>query len=407
MNEIIARTNSGEYAGGSTIYGAVYLRLLEPVVADTINISFVGQESCRWRKIVANLGQTMVRTRSTSQNSTDTGFCEPNEPNAADLSFREVVFSGNFTHLKFQVKLKQYKDGVIPLGCYAFPFQFSLRQGLPNSFKKEETIDEIKRTTYSAQISYELSAMLQNAKSRSKSNIMCSNTVVLRNEGFMKRTNTKVTKSTCQTIKGCCWFDKGDILLSVTLDKELFTLGESIHVRFQVDNKTEVKISTARIKLMKTIKVKGSRTDDEGKTHESTETFFEEDRIVVPLEMGNNKSKSFDAPIPLKQNKNEAVATSMGSVVKCRYQLEVELDVPLDNDISVIIPIEVYPNTTEDWKIWTPPDWIKDVQVVDTEGMCAVQRHILESTKFSNIPLPLAGLNSSRTHVTEPDDFEN
>lgn len=392
MNQIIARTNSGEYAGGSTIYGAVYLRLLEPVVADTIAISFIGEEVCSWSKVVPNRGDGMSRSRSVSQNSTDTGFHDDQEANATDLTFREIVFSGKLTHIKCDINLKQFSNGVIPLGCYAIPFQLTLKQGLPNSFKKEKSTDEVKRSTFNAQVNYEVTAMLKNSKSRSESDIKCTNKIVLRNEDFMKRANTKVTASARQQIKICYCFNKGEMSLVVTLDKKLFTLGETMHVNLQIENKTDVKISTARIKLLKTINFKGKRRDDEGKAFERNEAFCEEDLCKVPIEMGTSKSKSFDVPIVLKHNENEIVATTFGSVVKCRCHLEVELDVPLDNDISVIIPIEIYPNSIDGWETWTPPEWIKDVQVIDAEGMCAVPRHTLVSTEYHKVPLPLAGL---------------
>ena len=392
MNEIIARTNSGEYAGGSTVYGAVYLRLLEPVVADTIAISFLGEELCSWSKVVANRWDGMPRSRSISQNSTDTGFHDDHEANATDLPFREVVFSGKLTHIKCDINLKLYPNGVIPLGCYAFPFQLTLKQGLPNSFEKGRSIDEVKRSTFNAQVRYEVSAMLKNSKSRSESDIKCSNKIILRNEDFMKRTNIKITGSARQQVKACCCFNKGDISLVVALDKKLFTLGETMHVNFEIENKTDVAISTARIKLLKTINFKGKRKNDEGKAYESTEAFYEEDLCKVPINMGTCKSKSFDVPIFLKHSENEMVATTFGSIVKCRCHLEVDLDVPLDNDVSVIIPIEIYPNSMDIWETWTPPEWIKDVQVIDAEGICTVPRHILQSTEYYRVPLPLAGL---------------
>lgn len=387
MNEIIVRTDKSDYTGGSTIYGAVYLRLLQPVVADSVAVSISATESCCWKKI-----KPVARTRSTSQNSNDTGFSDGSEPNSADISFQEVMFSGHHKHLQNYYRLKRFEDGgVIPLGCYAFPFQISLPPDLPNSFKKENTFDEVKRTTYKAEIRYQITAMLRNSSSRSESDVQCNHTVVLRNEGFMKRSTTNRTETIRQPIKACCFFNKGDISLTVTLDKVMFTLGETIGVKFQIENKSNVSLSTARIKLLRTVILKGERSDDEGKAYVTNEAFPEEFQTIVPLEMGTSKSKSFNIPIKL-EDKGEAVVTTAGCAINCRHHLEVELDIPLDVDISVFIPIEVYPNASEYWVQWVAPEWIRDVQVVNADGVCAVARHMLESTEFAKIPLPLAGL---------------
>ena len=392
MNQIIIRTNSSEYAGGSKIYGAIYLRILEPVVADTIAISFLGEEFCSWSKLSLNRADGLSRSRSVSQDSTDTGFHESHEPNTAELSFREVAFSGKITHTKCDMILKQYSEGVIPLGCYAYPFQFTLKQGLPNSFEKAVSFDEVKRTTYNAEVSYKVTAMLRSSSSRNESDVQCTNKLVLRSENLLARRSAKITKRTQEIIKACCCFTKGEISLVVTLDKGLFTLGETMHVKFQIENSSDVVLSTAKIRLWKTINLKAKRRDDEGKLYENAEAFRDEDLYSISLDMGTSKSKSFDVPVILKHSKDDIVTTSFGSIVKCRYHLEVELDVPFDNDVSVIIPIEVYPNSLHDWEAWEPPQWIRDVQVVDAEGLCSVPRHILQCTEYHNIPLPLAGL---------------
>ena len=392
MNQILVRTNRGEYAGGSTVYGAVYLQLVEPVVADTVVVSFLGEETCSWKKFVPV--HRDGRSRAVSQNSTDTGFQEGLETNSMEVTFREVVFSGKLTHVRCDIKLKDYPEGVIPLGCYAFPFQLALKAGLPNSFEKVMCVDDVKRSSYSAQVSYTLTAMLKNSKSRNESSIKSSSKFVLRHEEFMTRSNTVETYSARKIIWKCSCFKKGEIALFVTLDKKLFTLGETMHVKFQVENKSNEQLSTARIRLFKTIGVAGTRDDDEGKQHKTNETFHQQELCTVPLEMGTVKSKSFDVPIFLQHSENDIVATSSGSIVKCRCYLEVELelDVLLDSDLSVIVPIEIYPNSAPDWEKWTAPDWVRDVKVVDSVGVCAVPRHILVSTEYHNVPLPLAGL---------------
>lgn len=368
------------------------MRLLEPVVADTVAVSFLGKESCSWTQVVPSLGQTISRSRSTSQESSDTGFFEGNDSNANDLSFKEATFSGEHTYLKCYFRLKRFIDDVIPLGCYAFPFQLTLNQGLPNSFSTEKAVDEVKRTTYKAETSYQLTAMLKNSYSKNESDFKCSNNIVVRNEALMKRTDTERTESTCQAIKACCCFNKGEISLHVTLDKVLFTLGEPINVNFTIENNTsDVQISKARIMLLKTINLTGERLDDEKKLYQSTEAFQDKTQVVVPVEMATRKRKSFTVPIMPEFNKGEAVVTSLGKVVKCRFYLEVEVEVPLDSDISVLIPVEVYPNAIEDWHKWQPPDWIQHAKVVQTDVVWGVPRDVLQSTEFANIPLPLRG----------------
>ena len=396
MNDIIIRTNSSEYSAGSIIYGVVYLRLLEPVVADTVSISVSGKERCKWKQTVPLLGQPLSRSRSTSEESTDTGFCDIStgeDTTKPEVSFKEIVFDGEHIHLKDEFCLVEFEEGVIPLGCYAFPFKYTLKQGLPNSFKRSPTFDEVKHAMYEAEIVYTITAKLNSSLSQHDAGVHCCHEIKVRKDDLMARKETNFNKTAKAVVRTCFCFPKGEIILNVSLEKVTFTLGETIFVKFDVQNKTNsINVSQAKIRLMKTMNLKGKRLEGGEYISERIEAFPEYDLITIPLEMGKCKEKSFNIPIDLKNKCNEHLATTMGPIVKNIYHLDVELDVPLDSDVSIVVPVQIYPSAVETWEEWTPPDWVREVQVHKVEQLYAVSRQLLISNEFSQIPLPFAAL---------------
>ena len=393
MNDIVIRTSSSEYAGGSTIYGVVYLRLLEPVVADSITLQFTGKETCKWRRTLPKIATLSDRKRSDSQESGFSDGSTATENFSDNLTFKDVVFEGEKTHFEAFFPLAKFPDtSAIPLGCYAFPFQFALKQGLPNSFKKTFVQDDVKRAGYQGEVCYSIKAELKSSLSKSESDMKKSQEINLRDENFLQRRFDKVDKTVQQEVKSCCCFSKGVIILGVQLDKLMYTIGETINVKFSVENKSVVEVETVKITLTRTINLKGQMVDDGDRI--TSEAFVEIRHIEVPLHMEGQKRKVYEVPIPLPADDEETLSTTNGSIVTSRYWMEVEVIVPLDKVLSIIEKIEVYPSSMKSWNDWTPPEWAKNVRVQPVNRMCAVPRHILESTEFANIPLPMAGLPS-------------
>eukprot|EP00794_Sanderia_malayensis_P015987 gene15987-17597_t len=378
MNDIIVRTSQNEYVGGSVIYGAVYLRIFTPVTAGSLVIVASGTASCKWTRTLLNLGPI------TNDSST--------EANQHDQT-KEIAFQGEETLFKAEYVLATFEDATVPIGCYAYPFQFMLMQGLPHSFRKKSAKDEIKMSTYDAAITYKLTAKLQCSSSHSKLN--SSALFSVRNEERISTTLDAKFKDCRKTkVKSCFCFPKGELILKVELDKLVYAIGEKVTVKFWVENKSDVRLEFARIKLIRTIALTGHQKGIEDKKMDIQEAFPEEVyNIKKELEMETLNNKYYEISMDLNDSNNEMLSSAISLVVKCRYLLEVEILVPWDEDISVYCPIEVCPGPSQTWSNWKPAEWIKNVIVIDSNGTCKVSRYVLESNEFANVPLPLSGLN--------------
>jgi hypothetical protein len=48
MNQIVIRTNKGEYIAGETVYGCVYLNIVKPIASKGMKLKVKGLEKCEW-----------------------------------------------------------------------------------------------------------------------------------------------------------------------------------------------------------------------------------------------------------------------------------------------------------------------------------------------------------------------
>lgn len=383
------------------IYGAVYIRLFKPVAADSLDICLSGKEICKWTRVLPNLvGPSPLLTASSHSKDSaveDEDTIRDNDrfvedSNQPELKTRHVELLGEKVALCSEFSLVQYEDGNAPLGCYAYPFQFLLRQGLPSSFRKKTTMDEIKMSSYNAAVEYKVIAKLHCKSSTSQPSLKTYCEFSLRNDDFVLAKTDKCQKQARAKVSSCCCFPKGEIVLDVELDKILYTSGETIQVRFSIHNKSEVKINFARVKLVRTVALMGRVDGSEDDKLDTQEAFpFEVYNMLKQLD-SQDVRKKYDILLPLSCDNEEMLSSTLGHIVKCRYQLEVEIVVPWDADVSVYVPIKVCPGPTENWLEWKPPDWIKNVKVIDANPICRVPRRVLESSQFANIPLPLKGL---------------
>ncbi len=373
MNEIDIRTNRSEYVGGSVIYGAIYLRVFSPINADCLVISLSGKESSNWKRTLLNLN-----------------FTTNESADAQESDSKIIKFEGEKVILLSEYTVETFSDGTVPFGCYAYPFKFTLKQGLPNSFRIIEAKDDIKLSSYEAAVTYKITAKLQCSSSPNQSKLGTSKMLTVRNEEMVLIDRGKCQKMCVATVNNCFCFPKGELTLKLELDKVVYTVGETMVVKFCVENKSDVKLKEAKIKLMRTIIIIGRQSDSENEKLDIQEAFPSEIyNICQEFDLDLFKKKSFEVLLALESNNNGDMLTStLGSIVKCRYQLEVEVVVPWDEDVSVLVPIQVFPGPLDSWLAWKPAEWIKTSNIVNTSSICKVPKHILESSEFANVPLP-------------------
>ena len=396
MNEIFVRTNRGEYSGGQTIYGAVYLRAVIPCNAEALVLSIFGAESCSWKKTVADFGNVEERV---SYTPVQVEQIEEDE-DQQEIKTKDITFEGRKELFQAEFNLATFEEGAVPLGCYAYPFHYTLRQGLPNSFVKSKQYDEIKETAYEASIRYQVTAKLFSS-ARSDTILSATQNIEVKNldlttNKYWSRTSQKqhgkYVKSVNAPVKSCCCFPRGELGLQVELERIQYTLGEAVKLRYCIDNRSDIRLEKANIKLRRTLTIHGHDTSvtESGNKQTMKQTGFPEilKQVEENINIEGSQRKTFDIHIPLSCPVEENLSGTIGSLVKCRYNVEVEVEVPWDADVSVNMPILVFPGHSEEWLQWIPPEWIDGLKISNVNGICAVAKHLLESKEFENVPLP-------------------
>ena len=152
MNEIIVRLNAESYKGGDIIYGAVFLRVVTPVYGDTVNIAFLGKEDVSWTQTnFASSAEENMKSK-TKTLSLD------KKSNHNEIIAYEQKYVGTKSLLEVESNLYHFDVGAVPVGQYAFPFQLSLQQGLPSSFRRAVYYNKAKDINCSSSIEYRVIA---------------------------------------------------------------------------------------------------------------------------------------------------------------------------------------------------------------------------------------------------------
>ncbi|KAK2564264.1 hypothetical protein P5673_012519 [Acropora cervicornis] len=286
MNRIAVRTNKGDYLGGEGVYGYFYgnevpKKLLHPIQC----VSNAGVKFCEWeyREVqqdeATQMPVTIVKTKQS----------------------RRDMFRAELTLIEY--------PGGIPMGCYAYPFHYTLQQGLPVSFNNSG--NQANGDHWKAKISYKVEAEVDSPDSGE----------VLKDREFSGSFSSQDSRpSVAQAIR-----------VPVIID----TITEKSHNRSQ---------------------------DQQLRNAE------------IPLDLWEAVTRIEFEP------------STNGQIVKSKYHVDVEVDIPWALPISVQLPVTLRAPANHSWSDWEPPPWVFNCRVVKISGPCAVPEHLLGSKMFANIP---------------------
>ena len=379
MNEIIVRLNAESYKGGDIIYGAVFLRVVTPVYGDTVNIAFLGKEDVSWTQTnFASSAEENMKSKTKT-------LTLDKKSNHNEIIAYEQKYVGTKSLLEVESNLYHFDVGAVPVGQYAFPFQLSLQQGLPSSFRRAVYYNKAKDINCSSSIEYRVIASVchgTNAKLFCEQNIMIEYDKSLR-----KIPDLEIpVRNTKKLVQHCCCLGNGEISVAVKLDKWKYKLGEKIDLHFDIDNESSKLLTSATFKLTRIMCLEGT---PEGEPKGKKQLRFCENvhiqKVSFSLPNGQFAKHIF---IPLDCPGDDQISSTHGSHVMCQFLVEMELLVPQDIDILIDIPIVVDNTFNDKWLHWDPPDWISHAVIKDVQGIMSVPRRTYVSKEFSYIHLP-------------------
>lgn len=368
INRIAIRTNKGSYIGGEKIYGTVYLWICSTDPCRGVKLKFRGYEKCEWefREIQQDVETQLPVEKTGTKNS------------------RRDMF-------RAELRLIEYPDG-IPMGCYAYPFHYTLQQGLPGSFEGEG--NQANGDKWKAKIVYKVIAEVDRPGS---GEVLEASQVITVNENLPLTSVEPEVFTDRRTVKICCCIPKGDVLLNAWLDKKVYTSGETASLHIDVKNNSNVDIDSFIVKLFRVVNLKPQEKDL------SSSVSSQDSRATVmtrsPCVVESMKEKSLDGcqgkqlrnmEVPLElwkeSSREEFQPSTSGQIIKSTYHVDVEIAIRWAVPISAQLPITLRSPPSQSWNEWEPPPWVYNCRVIKITGPCSVPEHLLGSKLFVNIP---------------------
>ncbi|XP_035695911.1 arrestin domain-containing protein A-like [Branchiostoma floridae] len=356
MNELVLRTNKGQYVGGETVYGAVYLQIDRVTSGTGVKLKFHGYEDFYYEE-------------RGSQRYSGTG----------EFS----VMRGRKEHFDVEVPIYTSTDP-IPLGCYVFPFQYELPADLPATF-------HCKGPLYEATIKYEVKACVIGKES----NLKVSQPLIIREVVEPSLLKDAVRYEDQSEVLKCGCYRQGDISIVASLDKTEYTVGDTGTVSVDISNSTSVKIRNIRVNMKRVVhlmkgqwvctaaeasKVRNRMSSSAGQPGPLVEKVWGETR-----EGTSNKKIELALPVELK---NLPPVVTLGKHIKCVYRILV--DVGLKSSLSLptgLLKIPyLHPPSNSEWDDWKPPHWVSQCERMTVEGKFAVSSNVLAQEEFAGLP---------------------
>lgn len=330
-DEILVHTDKQQYYPGEDVTGQVTLSLANPLEIDTINLRLSGYEHAEFyfddTRVVTTYGPngTVNRTTVSVQNHTS-------ETNT--IYGREYV-------------LYACHSTLAP-GVYGFSFKFKLKQNLPGSFWYNKTGNDESQ----AEVDYQLKAeIFVPGSTEPKFSLSHQFVVVQPLEGEVMSSETYQEAN----VSFLYCIPRGQVSLSAAVDKNVYCPGESIMLSLIVDNsKSTVNLPRFSLKLQRVVSL-----CSQGKTNYKVTTVVKSSIEGVPK--GERAERLMAVNLP-----KETEPSTNGLLVKCYYELLVELQVPWSPNVTTKTPVQVYATPLYSAPFASPTGWsVKIFPTVD------------------------------------------
>jgi len=340
-NEIFIHTDQGSYVAGEVIYGNVFLNILHPVAAKSLFLEIVGYEKAEWQYEEVEWydedGQRKSRT-----------------------IIKERKAEGDF--FKDRFTLIDYPGGY-PVGQFSYPFQYRLPDNLPGVFEKKRK----KGLKLKAKIRYKIKAVVDIA--HTKHDLICKQHLII-HEQLDKKIEPKHFMKEI-TVRTLCCIPRGPVKCEAFMNKNCYMAGETAQIHVKVENNSTVEVNHFNSKLIRHITL----LDKHGHTREIS------DVVAMQKYPGTapHSNKAQDIPLPLFGRHSRLIQPSTNSrVIKCKYYVMIELDIPWAPDLEIQVPVIIYAPQNALWQNWHPPTWFQNAQLQKVNSQLAVPSDVLE-----------------------------
>lgn len=286
---------------------------------------------------------------------------------------------GKKEFFKVEIRLIDYPGG-FPMGCFSYPFQYTLPQSLPGVFSKE---DKEFGEKWKGAIKYRVKAEVDIPGT--KHDLQVKQSLIVFTE--LRKPIEPIEYQKQGTVRTCCCIPRGDVFVKAIMDKNSYIAGETAQIHVDVDNQSAVDIDNFAVKLMRVIVLKGK---DAHRGHHDNLRLV--DTVCENKYEGcsANSKKSRDVPLVLKSKRGndlrELQPSTNGSVISCSYHVDIEMQVPWAPDIEIHAPVQILAALNQQWQQWQPPPWVSQCAQTQVAGPYGVSMEVLASQAFAGIP---------------------
>ncbi len=303
MSTIRIETNQDDYTGGETIEGKVMLELDEAIPVRGVRIRFEAYERALWSPGPGRDQRNHVDTK-TLFDEEKTLFGEPALPLGALV---KDALKGIFSRDHFEV---------LKAGSHSYPFSFELPQSLPGDYESPG----------GSAIRYELSAYLDIPL---RVDISATKRLTV-----YEPTDAEASKpSAADNQKSFLFESDAPLELGVALDRSDFFPGDAAHCRLTITNPSSKSIDAIGVFVRQ---IEDLAAEDLPHINHYDIPVAEIADPKVPR--GETVTLDVDFELP----KHPYATVSQGTLVKVRYELLVNLNIPWARDLEVGVPIVLH-----------------------------------------------------------------
>lgn len=300
MNTISILLPKTDYTGGETISGSVELMIDEALPARGVHVQSLGLERSHWTEGSGKHRHVHSEERVLFDERQTLWGRPP-------LSLAELLTDG----AKGFFSKGHYE--VLEPGTWSLPFTFVLPRDLPGDY-----ISMAKSA-----IEYEVRAWVDIPL---KLDLKTKRSLTMY-EGYEGGEPAPVV---VQDAKRFLFDSAGPLDLSLALERPLFFVGETISCRLHIQNASSKRVEKAVLSLKQTEYL---RADDTGTENECDLCSQEFPEAAVPAGGQGSFVLPFQVPADLYPT------VSAGTLIKVKYELQVQLDIPWARDLELHAPI--------------------------------------------------------------------
>ena len=299
--------------GGDTITGKIEVFSRQPLHCSAVKLKVTGHEKCKFDVLHAH---TVQQT---------------------DGSSKTIYTKSKAREKKefFDRSEKSLWSGVIPAEPQEIPFQFPLPRDLPASFhlKGRQGSGERERK-WQGRIVYKVKAVLELPQ---RPDMKAEQLLVMVEP---PRSPTKPVKEEKEGSAMCCLcIPRGRISMTANFDRLQVFPGERFAFYLSVRNDSSMDVRATKIKLMRTIRLRA-----DGHTWNLVDSIGETSKFdAVPAR------KSMEKNVHLDIHSSVEPATTLGRLVQCSFNVNVECDIPFAPDVELHRSLDIVPLRPTQW----------------------------------------------------------